>query len=137
MKRLTSILLVAIVIMLASCSSNVEKARMAFDEGVRLMYNSSNFKAAEEQFTIAIKYDPDNHEAYYYRGCCKFNRSAYDDAIVDFEKALEVKPDYADAEFNLGRTYFLKNDYDMACFYYKAAQEHGRKNMEDYVKSCN
>ena len=100
------------------------------------MYNSSRFAEAEEQFTLAIKYDKNNYEAYYYRGCTKFNRSLYDAAIVDFEKALEVKPNYADAEFNLGKIYFIKNDFDMSCYYFKCAQLHGRPNMEDYVKAC-
>ena len=118
------------------CGSNVEKARIAYDEGVNLMYNRGKYAEAEEQFTLAIKYDKNNYEAYYYRGCTKFNRSLYDAAIVDFEKALEIKPGYTDAEFALGRTYFLKNDHDMSCYYYKQAERHGRPNMEDYVKAC-
>lgn len=114
----------------------MEKARIAYDKGVNLMYNTTRFAEAEEQFSLAVKYDKDNYEAYYYRGCTKFNRSLYDAAIPDFEKALEIKPDYADAQFALGRIYFLKNDYDMACFYYRLAESNGRPNMEDYVRSC-
>ncbi len=136
MKKLRAITLFAFVVLMSSCGNNVEKARIAYDKGVNLMYNSNRFAEAEEQFSIAIKYDKNNYEAYYYRGCSKFNRAMYDEAIVDFEKALEVKPNYADAEFNLGMIYFLKNDYDMSCYYYKCAQLHGRPNMEDYVRSC-
>lgn len=136
MKKLKVITLIALVVLLSSCGSNVEKGRIAYDKGVNLLYNSSRFAEAEEQFTLAIKYDKDNYEAYYYRGCTKFNRSMYDEAILDFEKALEVKPNYADAEFNLGKIYFLKNDHDMSCYYYRLAELHGRPNMEDYVKAC-
>lgn len=136
MKKLKVITLIALVVLLSGCGSNVEKGRIAYDKGVNLMYNSSRFAEAEEQFTLAIKYDKNNYEAYYYRGCTKLNRSMYDEAIVDFEKALEVKPNYADAEFNLGYIYFLKNDHDMACYYYRLAELHGRPNMEDYVKAC-
>ena len=136
MKRLTIIAIASICILLSSCGNNVEKARIAYDKGVNLMYNTYKFAEAEEQFSIAIKYDKENYEAYYYRGCTKFNRSLYDAAILDFEKALEIKPDYTDAEFALGRTYFVKHDYDMACYYYKLAEYHGRPNMEDYVRSC-
>ena len=136
MEKLKSIILVAFVVLLSSCGSNVEKGRIAYDKGVNLMYNSSRFAEAEEQFTLAIKYDKENYEAYYYRGCTKFNRSMYDEAIVDFEKALEVKPNYADAEFNLGKIYFLKNDHDMSCYYFRLAELHGRPNMDDYVRSC-
>lgn len=136
MKKLKVIILIALVVLLSSCGNNVEKGRLAYDKGVSLLYNSSRFAEAEEQFTLAIKYDKNNYEAYYYRGCTKFNRSMYDEAIADFEKALEVKPNYADAEFNLGKIYFLKNDHDMSCYYYRLAELHGRPNMEDYVKAC-
>ncbi|MBO6025865.1 MAG: tetratricopeptide repeat protein [Bacteroidales bacterium] len=123
-------------LLMASCGSNVEKSRIAFDKGVELMFNTGRFNDAEEQFTLAIKYDPDNYEAYYYRGCTKYNRGLYDKAIVDFEKALEIKPNYADAEFSLGDIYFLLKDHDMSCYYYKAAARDGRANMEDYLKTC-
>ena len=137
MKRLTIILFAAACVFLAGCGKNVEKARIAFDKGVELLYNSSRFAEAEQYFTTAIKYDKDNHEAYYLRGCAKFNRGLYDAAIIDFEKALEVKPNYSDAEFVLGRTYFIKKDFDMSCYYYRLAELHGRPNMEDYVKTCD
>lgn len=136
MKRHIIFILSALCLLLASCGSNVEKARVAFDKGVNLMYNSTQFAEAEEQFTLAVKYDPNNYEAYYYRGCTKFNRALYQQAIVDFEKALEVRPCYADAEFALGKTYFLLNDHDMSCYYFKAAERDGRPNMDDYLKSC-
>ena len=100
------------------------------------MYTTAYSAKAEEEFTLAIKYDESNPEAYYYRGCTKFNQGKFDSAILDFEKAIELRPGYQEAEFSLGRIYFIKNDYDMACFYYRSAQLHGRENMDDYVKSC-
>ena len=136
MKRLSILFLAAICFMLASCSSNVEKSRIAYDKGVELMFKHAQYAEAEEQFTKAIKYDETNYEAYYYRGCSKFNRGLYEKAIVDYEKALEIHPNYADAEFSLGNVYFLLKDHDMSCYYYKAAKRDGRKNMEDYLKAC-
>ena len=135
MKKLTFVLWLAVGICLASCQDPA-KSRVYMDEGVKLMMNYSKFEEAEEAFDKAIKYDKSNHEAYYYRGCTKFNRALYKEAIPDFEKALEVKPCYADAEFSLGKTYFILNDLDMACFYFKAADRDGRPNMDDYLKSC-
>jgi len=130
------ILVIVLSIVLSSCSSNVEKSRIAFDKGMEIMFNSSRFEEAEEQFTLAIKYDPNSYEAYYYRGCAKYNRGLYQKAIGDFEKALEIRPNYADAEFSLGDIYYLLNDRDKACYYYKAAKRDGRQNMDDYVKAC-
>ena len=123
-------------ILFASCGNNIEKSRIHFDRGLELMYYTAYSAEAEEEFTLAIKYDDTNYEAYYYRGCTKFNQGKFDSAILDFEKALEIRPDYQEAEFSLGRIYFIKNDYDMACYYYRAAQRHGRENMDDYVRSC-
>ena len=123
-------------VLFAGCGNNIEKSRLHFDRGLELMYNTAHSAEAEEEFTLAIKYDDTNCEAFYYRGCTKFNQGKFDSAILDFEKALEIRPDYQEAEFSLGRIYFIKNDYDMACYYYRAAQRHGRENMEDYVKSC-
>ena len=123
-------------LLFVGCAGDIEKSRVAFDKGLELMYNTAQSAEADEQFTLAIKYDKNNYEAYYYRGCTKVNRALYDAAILDFEKAIELHPEYQQAEFALGRIYFIKNDYDMACYYYRAAQRHGRENMEDYVKSC-
>ena len=123
-------------VLFAGCSSNIEKSRNALDKGVELMYSRSQFAAAEEQFSLAIKYDPNSSEAYYYRAGSKFNRGQYKEAIQDYEKALELRPNYADAEFGLGRVYFILDDFDMMCYYYRAAERDGRENMEDYVKTC-
>lgn len=136
MKKLTISLLATFCILLASCGNNVEKARVAFDKGLDLMFRNSKFKEAEEQFSIAIKYDKGNYEAYYYRGCAKFNQKQYSEAIVDYEKALELKSGYADAEFSLGQVYFILNDHEMSCYYYKAAHRDGRPNMDDFLKAC-
>lgn len=136
MKRHSIFILLALCLLLDSCGSNVEKGRAAFDKGVNLMYNTTQFAEAEEQFTLAVKYDPNNYEAYYYRGCAKFNQKQYSEAIVDYEKALELKSDYADAEFSLGQVYFILNDHDMSCYYYKAAHRDGRPNMDDFLKAC-
>ena len=107
------------------------------DEGAKLMLRYSKYDEAEEAFNKAIKYDKNNYEAYYYRGCAKVNATRYKDAIPDFEKAIELKPDYADAYFNLGRTYFLLNNEDKACEYYQLAAKYGRPNLEDYLKRCD
>lgn len=136
MKRLTLLLLTAIVFCFSACQDPA-KSFVYMDDGVKLMMNYSKFEEAEEAFNKAIKYDKNNYEAYYYRGCVKVNTKQYKEAIADFEHAIKLKPDYADAYFNIGRTYILLNDEDKACEYYKLAQQYGRPNLEDYIKRCN
>ena len=132
----TSLLTAAAFCLLMCCCESPEKSQRAFDEGITYMLDHAMYTKAEECFTEAIKYNKNNYEAYYCRGCCKFNRNLIDEAIVDLEKALEIKPNYADAEFTLGRIYFVKNDIDMSCYYYKASKEHGRQNVDDLLKGC-
>ena len=136
MKKLSLLLTTLILFTISSCE-NPAKSRQYMDEGAKLMLRYSKYEEAEEAFTKAIKYDKNNYEAYYYRGCAKVNATKYKDAISDFEKAIELKPDYADAYFNLGRTYYLLNDQDKACEYYQLAAKYGRPNLEDYLKRCN
>ena len=136
MKKLALIVTVLFALFLTSCE-NPAKSRILTEEGSKLLLRYSEFKKAEETLTEAIKYDKNNFEAYYYRGCARVNALKYDEAIADFEKAVELKPDYADAYFNLGRTYYMKHDEDKACEYYKLAEQYGRPNLEDFLKRCN
>ena len=120
---------------MASCE-NPNKSRAFMDEGSKQLLLYSNFDEAEKLLTKAIRYDKQNYEAYYYRGCTRINAKQYPGAIADFEAAIALKPDYADAYFNLGKTYYLMHDEDKACEYYKLADQYGRPNLEDYLKRC-
>ena len=135
MKKFALIFTAICVFLLSSCE-NPGKSRLYTEEGSKLLLRYSKFEEAEETLTKAIRYDKNNFEAYYYRGCAKVNEKKYQEAIADFEKAIELKPDYADAYFNLGRTYYLLNDEDKSCENYKLAAQYGRPNLEDYLKRC-
>lgn len=135
MKKLPFFIFALLLFALVGCE-NPAKSRLYTEEGSKLLLRYSKFEEAEETLTKAIKYDKNNFEAYYYRGCAKVNERKYQEAIADFEKAVELKLDYADAYFNLGRTYYLLNDEDKACENYKLAAKYGRPNLEDYLKRC-
>lgn len=136
MKRLIFLLSTVLLMAMMGCE-NPAKSRLYTEEGSKQLLRYSDYKKAEETLTKAIKYDKNNFEAYYYRGCAKVNAMKYQEAIEDFLKAVELKPDYADAYFNLGRTYYLIHNEDKACEYYKLADQYGRPNLEDYLKRCN
>ena len=136
MKKLALILAAICVLFLTGCE-NPAKSRLYTEEGSKQLLRYSDYKKAEETLTEAIKYDKNNFEAYYYRGCARVNAMKYNEAVADFEKAVELKPDYADAYFNIGKTYFYMHDEDKACEYYKLADKYGRPNMEDYLSRCN
>lgn len=136
MKRLIFLLSTVLLMAMMGCE-NPAKSRLYTEEGSKQLLRYSDYKKAEETLTKAIKYDKNNFEAYYYRGCAKVNAMKYQEAIEDFLKAVELKPDYADAYFNLGRTYYMIHNEDKACEYYKLADQYGRPNLEDYLKRCN
>ena len=136
MKKLIFLLSTVLLMAMMGCE-NPAKSRLYTEEGSKQLLRYSDYKKAEETLTKAIKYDKNNFEAYYYRGCAKVNAMKYQEAIEDFLKAVELKPDYADAYFNLGRTYYMIHNEDKACEYYKLADQYGRPNLEDYLKRCN
>ena len=135
MKRLILLLSTVLLMALMGCE-NPAKSRLYTEEGSKLLLRYSKFEEAEETLTKAIRYDKNNFEAYYYRGCAKVNEKKYQEAIADFEKAIELKPDYADAYFNTGRAYTILRDNDRACEYYLLAQKYGRPNLDDYIRNC-
>lgn len=135
MKSLFKTVALISLLFLVSCGNNAEKSRLYLDKGMDFLY-TSQFEESIEQFDQAIKYDKNNHEAYFYRGCAKYNIFQKDDAINDYLKTIEINPEYLQAYFNLGLYYRSINDHDMACYYFKIAEEKGRPNMEDYTKHC-
>ncbi|MBQ8222891.1 MAG: tetratricopeptide repeat protein [Bacteroidales bacterium] len=135
MKKVVRIIAVSVLFFLISCGSNSEKSRLSFDKGLDYLY-CSQFEEAIEHFDKAIKLDDANFEAYFYRGCAKYNIFQKDDALQDYLKTIELNPDYLQAYFNIGLYYRSINDYDMACYYFKIAEAKGRPNMEDYTKHC-
>lgn len=135
MKRLFKTIALAASLFLVSCGNNPEKSRLYFDKGMDYLY-SSQFEESIECFDKSIKYDEKNHEAYFYRGCAKYNIFQKESALEDYNKTIELYPDYLQAYFNIGLYYRSINDYDMACYYFKIAEAKGRPNMEDYTKHC-
>jgi tetratricopeptide (TPR) repeat protein len=101
MKRIFKTIAFASLLFLASCGNNPEKSRNFYDKGMDYLY-CSQFEEAIENFDKAIKYNDQNHEAYFYRGCAKYNIFQRESAIEDYNKTLELNPNYLQAYFNLG-----------------------------------
>lgn len=134
MKRL--LLFAVLALIMASCGHDPERSRKYLDKGIDYLY-ASQFDEAIGFFDKAIKYDENNYEAYYYRGCAYSNNFNSELALRDWNKAIEIKENYADPYFNIGLLYRRNNDYSMACYFFKLAEKYGRQNMEDYTKFCD
>ena len=66
------IITLGLVLFMVSCGSNPDKSRNFYDQGLDYLY-ASQFEESIEYFDKAIKYDQNNHEAYFHRGCAKYN----------------------------------------------------------------
>lgn len=81
-------------------------------------YKESKFDRARGEFSRAIEIDPENTEAYFWRGRSFLKASRYDEATADFEMAVKLNPAYADAYDNLGWLYARAGNYNesIMCF---------------------
>lgn len=126
---------VLIFVLFSSCGPNPTKSRFHLENAIEQIYLAKNVEAIEE-LELAIKYDPQSYEAYYYRGACKRNLKDYDGAIADYNKSIELNPLYAEPYFSLAILYDFLQDSDLACFYYLKAEELGKPNIGEYTKRC-
>lgn len=102
-------------------------------------YDLKDFKGALSDFTLAIEYKKDFHEAYFMRGLI-YGREIhkYNKSIKDFNKAIKYKPGYAEAYFNIGVTYRILDDVPKACTYWKKAKELGYDEADALIqKYCD
>jgi tetratricopeptide (TPR) repeat protein len=135
MKRFFKTILFVSLFLLISCGENTDKSRLYLDKGIDYLY-CSQFEEAIEQFNKAIDCQENNHEAYFYRGCARYNIFQKEAALQDYLKVIEINPEYLEAYYNIGLYYRSINDYDMACYYFKIAEAKGRPNMEDKTRHC-
>jgi tetratricopeptide (TPR) repeat protein len=68
-------------------------------------YKEGKFDRAIGEFNRAIKVDPKNAEAYFWRGRALIGISRYNEATADFRMAVKLNPAYVDAYHNLGWLY--------------------------------
>lgn len=77
----------------------------------RIDLSEERFFESIHNFNTAIRYDPDNFEAYFLRGVAKFNLSDYQGALDDFTRTLEIHPLYVRAWHYRGITHDRMSNY--------------------------
>lgn len=73
-----------------------------------------NAQQAIADFNVAIERDPDNVEAYNYRGFAYMSLNDTEQAIEDLTKAIELDDEYAEAYTNRSFAYYLTDELDLA-----------------------
>ncbi|MBG0743512.1 MAG: serine protease, partial [Cylindrospermopsis raciborskii KL1] len=94
---------------------------IAYLEKGRERRNSGDNKGAIDDFTQALKLDPNNAITYYDRGAARYNLGDNKGAIDDYNQALKLDPNYAhayigrgNARYNLGDNKGAIDDYNQA-----------------------
>ncbi|MDR2035028.1 MAG: tetratricopeptide repeat protein [Helicobacteraceae bacterium] len=88
-------------------------APSAYEQGLEAR-KSGKFQEAIEQFSNAIKEDPNNVEAYIRRGRSYANIKDYSRAIADFNQAIRIDSSNANAYHSRGNSYYRLGDTNKA-----------------------
>lgn len=89
----------------------------------RKFYNKMMYNKALQEFDRAVKIDPSNFRAYYWRGRVYLKMGYYDKATADFKTVVQLKPQYVRAYHNLGWLYYRKGKYEESIQYLNKAIE--------------
>ena len=89
----------------------------------RKFYNKRMYNRALQEFDQAVKIDPSNFRALYWRGRVYLKMGHYDKATADFKMVVELKPDYARPYHNLGWLSYQKGKYEESIQYLNKAIE--------------
>lgn len=96
----------------------------------RQLTNLGAFKEALAHFDSAVKADPSNSEAIYYRAEVKISLQDLEGAVEDYLKVIDKIPSNSSAHNNLGNVYFSLNQKDKACVSWQTAAGLGSKAAE-------
>ena len=86
-------------------------------------YQAGKWESAYTSFTNAIKADPNDALALYYRGITGARLGFVQESIADLERALQVRPGLENAVLDLGALYLEAGEYERAESWLKRAYE--------------
>lgn len=77
-------------------------------------YNAGNYQEAIKYFNMILKQEPDNLDAYYYKGKALSQIGKYEDAMASYKAALDIKPDLQTALYAQAELYYQLKNYNLA-----------------------
>ena len=118
-----------------------------FENGLK-RFNENNFKEAIRSFDKAIKNNPENPKAYFYRANSYYNLGLFEQAIPDYSELIKLDPENSDTYSNRGDALRKLNKLDEAIADFNKVVELNPENilaygnravayfyLEDYAKS--
>jgi tetratricopeptide (TPR) repeat protein len=91
-----------------------ERSVQSYFDSAQAFYSWGDYAMAIEEYTQAIRLDPNFVAAYNNRGNAYYSKKDYDRAISDYTQAIRLNPDYEAAYNNRASAYYSKKDYDRA-----------------------
>ncbi len=82
-----------------------------------------NYRAAINEYSMAIQEDPDQKSFHYNLGIAYFSLRYYEKAATSYHEALEIDPEFADAWYNLSLSLEKSNQLDDAFHAYEKYQK--------------
>ena len=80
-------------------------------------YQDKRFKQALVEYSKAVKLDPNNPEAYFWKARTLIKMQQFDKALIDLQKSVKLNPKHSKAYDNLGWLYMMRGDYDQSINY--------------------
>ena len=108
-----------LLITLLACGDSIAEAQTGrspalYYDRANAHYAKGNMKAAVEDYTAAIAFDPEFAEAYNRRAQARSALGDLEGALGDLKKAIEIDPQFVEARGNLGNLRLTMGDYDAA-----------------------
>ena len=100
-------------------------------------YNRRDLGSAIINWTLTIKLNPENPNAYYSRAIAKNELHTWKSALRDYDKAIELAPDFVDALVNRAATKDEHQDYQGAIEDYNTAIQLDPDNHMAYFNRDN
>lgn len=95
-------------------------------------FRQNRMKEALEEAGKAVRLDPRDPNAHYWRGRIHIRNKDLDAALEEFRAAVTLKPDFRDAHDNLGWIHFRKNRPDEALSHLSRSIDLNRENAWAY-----
>lgn len=99
-------------------------------------YKKQNYALAIEDYTQALKLDPNNQSAYFNRALCYDGLGDNNSALADLNKLLELNPNFDSAAYyNRASAYKNLGDYDKAIADYTRVAENYSRAIETFNRA--
>jgi tetratricopeptide (TPR) repeat protein len=97
----------------AGCTATETPLEKAREQGKRA-FDNNDFDVAIRCYTEVLRLDPEDAQAYWFRGASYTKKGDYDKAIADCTEAIRLDSNNALAYCFRGASYAKKRDYDKA-----------------------